>query len=102
MGASCLSGTDASRDRRHCNCPQCTKCEKQFLADLRTLHKNYVPLVLHVRKTRLFEGRNDDLLKAVHKYFDDNFKVNVDDINVACVDMVRKLHPREYWFEKID
>ena len=60
MGASCITrgGGDESKAGRQCECPQCSKCERQFLADLRTLHRNYVPLVLYVRETRLFETRN--------------------------------------------
>ena len=41
-------------------------------------------------------------MKAVQKYFADSFKVDPEDKDVACADMVRKLHPREYWFEQID
>ena len=101
MGASCFSGSTDNKIP-YCDCPQCRKCERQFLADLRPLHKKYVELVLHVRKTRLFADRNPNLLKAVHKYFDDKFVVDGSDIDVACVDAVRKLHPRDYWCTKID
>lgn len=73
-----------------------------FRAKIRELHKDYVKLVLYVRQSRLFETRNDKLVAAVNKYFESQFVVPNNEIDVTCVDMVRKLHPRDYWFTKVD
>lgn len=35
-------------------------------------------------------------------YLSNNFQFDENDLDIASVDSVRKLHPRDYWFTKID
>lgn len=83
--------------------PQVSKVvDPGFTADLRPLHKRYVALVLHARETRLFEKRTQRLEQAVHRYFENKFQVDPNDLDAACVDSVRKLHPKQFWFSQVD
>jgi hypothetical protein len=38
----------------------------------------------------------------VKKYFQNGFKFDKDDLNLGSIDAVRKLHPKDYWENKID
>jgi len=103
MGASCLTGSkQVAQPTNYSKITTINTDAPNFTADIIELHKQYVKMVLYVRDTKLFADRNDKLITAVRQYFANQFKVEDGNMEVICVDTVRKLHPKDYWFTAID